>query len=430
MSQRKINVSYISRVEGQGTINVEVNHKGEVTKSELAIFEPMRFFEAFLKGRKFFEVHELTSRICGICPISHQITALRAVEKAYNIEVSEQTRDLRRLLALSGWIQSHSLSVFFLTAPDYLGYDGVVSMAAEHRDVVELALRMKKLGNDLGEIVGGKAVHPISTVVGGFSKVPLREELNPFIRRLKAAKKEMLGTTKLIGNFDYPVIEGESELVAISSDERYAINEGRLVSNRSLDVPEGEYRTKIVENQVTHSNAKQSYVMDRGTFMVGPLARVVLNHKQLTPGAKKAIMEIGLDLDSTDPFMNVKARVVEIIFAVEESLKIIRRLRLDVAEQPVHAHIGMPCQGSVLTEAPRGLLYHDYHFDKSGAVSAADIVPPTAHNSAHVEDSLRILSPNVVKEGGDLALRCEMLVRAYDPCISCSVHAIVLKKKD
>jgi len=428
LKSKKVEVRYVARVEGQGAIKVEVTPKGEVKRAQFAIFEPPRYFEAFLRGRKFSEIHELTSRICGICPIAHQMTALRAVENAYGLEVSEQTKDLRRLLALSGWIQSHSLSVFFLTAPDYLGYDGVVSMSADHRDVAELALRMKKLGNDIGEVVGGRAIHPVSAVVGGFTKVPTKEEMEPFVDRLKRAKKEMLGVTDLIKSFDYPVIEEESELVSIASDQRYAVNEGRLVSNRGMDVDEQEYRDVIVENQVSHSNAKQSRASGRGTFMVGPLARVVLNQKTLTPLARRVVGKIDLDLASTDPFMNVKARVVEIMLAIEESLNILKRVKLGIAEQPVQPHIGMPCGGAALTEAPRGLLYHEYRFDKSGLCTSADIVPPTAHNAAHVEDSLRRLAPGIAAQGGDLSLKCEMLVRAYDPCISCSVHALVLKE--
>jgi len=413
-------------VEGQGSIDVEVGGGGKVRRSEFAIFEPMRFFEAFLKGRKFHEVHELASRICGICPIAHQITALRAVENAFGIQVSEQTKELRRLLALSAWIQSHSLSVFFLTAPDYLGFDGAVSMAAEHRDLVELALRTKKLANDVGELVGGRAVHPISAVVGGFTKIPAKEELEPLLGRLQRARKEVLGTAGIIAGFNYPSLELRSELACISSKDRYAVNEGRLVTNMGLDATEADYRKFIVERQVPYSNAKQSRMAGRGTFMVGPLARVVLNHAQLTPGARKAMKDMELDLGSSDPFMNIKARVVEIVYAIEESIGIIRRLRLDVAEQPARGRTGLPCAGAALTEAPRGLLYHRYAFDKSGVITAADIVPPTAHNSAHVEDSLRAFSPKVVAGGGDLSLQCEMLVRAYDPCISCSVHAVVL----
>ncbi len=428
MKSKKVNVCYVARVEGQGAINVEVDVHGEVKKSEFAIFEPMRFYEAFLKGRKYSEVHELTSRICGICPIAHQMTALRAVENAYGIEVSEQTRQLRRLLAFSAYIQSHTLSVFYLTAPDYLGYDGVVSMAADHRELVEFALRMKKLGNDIGEVVGGRAVHPISAVVGGFTKVPSREDLLPFVPKLKAARKEMLEAAKVVGGFDYPVIEDDNELVCIHSDDWYSINEGHLVSNKGIDVPEEEYRAVIDERQVRHSNTKRSTVKGRSTFMVGPLARVASNQGQLSPSAKRAVKAVGLDLNTTDPLMNIKARIVELLQAMDESLEIIQEVKLDVAEQPVRVHVGMPCEGAALTEAPRGLLYHGYRFDRSGVVTHADIVPPTAHNSAHVEDMMRALAPKVVKQGGDLSFACEKLVRAYDPCISCSVHATVVSK--
>ncbi len=430
MKSTKVNVCYVARVEGQGAINVEVTPKGEVKRSEFAIFEPMRFYEAFLRGRMFSEVHELTSRICGICPIAHQITALRAVENAYGIEITEQTRQLRRLLAFSAWIQSHSLSVFYLTAPDYMGYDGVVSMAEDHRDLVEFALRIKKLGNDIGEVVGGRAVHPISAVVGGFTKIPSKEELDPFLPRLNTAKKEMLDAAKLVGSFDYPAIGEESELVCISSDGWYSINEGRLVSNRGLDASEEDYRRMIVEKQVVHSNAKRSEVSGRGTFMVGPLARVSLSRSQLTEGARKAVRLVGLDTDSTDPFTNIRARVVEIVLAIDESIKIIKGLKFDATQEPVKAPVGMPCEGAALTEAPRGLLYHAYRFDRSGVVTNADIVPPTSHNSGHIEDSLRALSPKVLAHGGDLGFECEKLVRAYDPCISCSVHATVVKEDE
>ncbi len=423
-SSQKVEVCYVSRVEGQGAINVEVGTDGEVKRSEFAIFEPMRFFEALLRGRKFSEVHEISSRICGICPITHQITALRAVENAYGLEVSEQTRDLRRLMALSGWIQSHSLSVFFLTAPDYMGYDGVVSMAADHRAVAEMSLRLKKLGNDIGEVVGGRAIHPISMVVGGFTKVPSRADLQPFERRLEEALEDMESAAELLAGFDYPRIGEASELVAISNPDEYAINEGRMVSTEGLDVAEEDYRTQIIEEQVNHSNAKQSKVKGRDVFMVGPLARVVLNGEKLSGRARKLRSEIGFDGDSRDPFMNIKARAVEISHALEESLDIIGKLRVDVAEQPARPHVGVPCQGAALTEAPRGLLYHAYGFDKTGVVTGSDIVPPTAHNSAHVEVSLRRLAGQGVTDGEDLRHRCEMLVRAYDPCISCSVHSI------
>jgi len=419
-SDKKVEVCYIARVEGQGAINVEVTNSGN-TSAQFAVFEPIRLFEAFLVGRKYHEVHELASRICGICPITHQITALRAIENALKVEVTPQTRALRRLLALSGWIQSHTLSLYFLTAPDYLGFDGAISMASKHEDAVKQGLRLKKLGNDLSETVGGRAVHPISAVVGGFTKAPTKEELAEIRERLKKEKDDIWSAVDLFSGFNYPEIDRKTELVAISSDEEYAVNEGRLRSSGGIDSPEQDYRIHVQEKEVDYSNTKSSLVKGND-FLVGPIARVSLNNQKLTPDAKKAAKRLALDLPCFDPFANIKARVVEVVYALDESIRIIDTLRLDFSEQPVQAEIGTPCEGAALTEAPRGLLYHWYKLDRSGVVQKADIVPPTAHNSTSIEASLCALAPKLLKEGHDLTLGCEMLVRAYDPCISCSVH--------
>jgi coenzyme F420-reducing hydrogenase alpha subunit len=420
-SGKKVEVCYMARVEGQGGINVEVSSTGNA-KAQFAVFEPIRFFEAFLIGRKYNEVHELASRICGICPIAHQMTALRAVENALKVDVTPQTRALRRLLALSGWIQSHTLSLYFLTAPDYLGFDSAIGMATEHRDAVKQALRLKKLGNDLSEIVGGRAVHPISALVGGFSKAPTKEDLAEIRQRLKSEKKDIWNTVDLFRSFDYPEIDRKTELVAISSDEEYAVNEGRLRSSNGLDSSEREYRMHVQEKEAAYSNTKNSFINGHD-FLVGPIARVNLNYQKLTPDAKKTAKLIGLALPCYDPFANIKARVVELVYALDEAMRIIDALRLDFSEQPIPAETGTSCEGAALTEAPRGLLYHNYKLDSSGVVQKADIVPPTAHNSANVESSLCALAPMLLKKGKDLKLGCEKLVRAYDPCISCSVHA-------
>lgn len=419
-SDKKVEVCYIARVEGQGAINVEVTSSGN-TSAQFAVFEPIRLFEAFLIGRKYYEVHELASRICGICPITHQITALRAIENALKVEVTPQTRALRRLLALSGWIQSHTLSLYFLTAPDYLGFDGAISMASKHEDAVKQGLRLKKLGNDLSETVGGRAVHPISAVVGGFTKAPTKEELAKIRERLKKEKDDIWSAVDLFSGFNYPEIDRKTELVAISSDEEYAVNEGRLRSIGGIDSPEQDYRIHVQEKEVDYSNTKSSLVKGND-FLVGPIARVSLNNQKLTPDAKKAAKRLGLDLPCHDPFANIKARVVELVYALDECMRIIDMIRLDFSEQPIRAEIGTPCEGAALTEAPRGLLYHWYKLDRSGVVQQADIVPPTAHNSTSIEASLCALAPKLLKEGQDLTLGCEMLVRAYDPCISCSVH--------
>jgi len=424
-SDRKVEVRYIARVEGQGAINVEVTSSGN-TSAQFAVFEPIRLFEAFLVGRKYHEVHELASRICGICPIAHQITALRAVENALKVEVTPQTRALRRLLALSGWIQSHALSLYFLTAPDYLGFDGAIGMAGKYGDAVKQGLRLKKLGNDLSETVGGRAVHPISAVVGGFTKAPIKEELANIRERLEDEKDEIWSAVDLFRSFDYPEIGRKTELVAISSDKEYAVSEGRLKSIGGIDSPEDDYRIHVKEREVGYSNTKSSLI-EGNDFLVGPIARVSLNYQKLTTDAMKAVKRLGLNLPCHDPFANIKARVVELVYALDECMRIIDMLRLDFSEQPIRVETGIPCEGAALTEAPRGLLYHWYKLDRSGVVQQADIVPPTAHNSTSIEASLRAFAPKLLKGGRDLTLGCEMLVRAYDPCISCSVHVARVK---
>ncbi|MGD0331205.1 MAG: Ni/Fe hydrogenase subunit alpha [Nitrososphaeria archaeon] len=413
-------MSYVARVEGQAGINVEVTGAGEAS-AQFKVFEPMRFFEAFLVGRRYHEVHELASRICGICPIAHQMTALRAVENAFKVEVTAQTRALRRLLSLSAWIQSHTLSLYFLTAPDYLGFGGAFEIAKDNIDVVRQALRLKKLGNDIGELIGGRAVHPISAIVGGFTKEPTKEGLAEIRLRLKKEKEAIWDAVELFRRFDYPSVDRETELVAISSDEEYAVNEGKLTSSSGLNVREGEYRTHVEEKEVNYSNTKKSFI-DGKEFLSGPIARVSLNYGKLTSDAKKASDQLGFSPPSFDPFMNIKARVIEIVYALDEAVRIIDNLRLGFSEQPIKAETGTPCEGAALTEAPRGLLYHWYKFDSSGTVQKADIVTPTAHNSASIESSLCSLAPKLLKQGQDLTLGCEKLIRAYDPCISCSVH--------
>ncbi len=421
---RKINICYVARVEGQGAINVEVSETG-VAEAQFAIFEPMRFFEAFLVGRKYHEVHEISSRICGICPIAHQITALRAVENALKVDITSQTRALRRLLALSSWIQSHTLSLYFLTAPDYLGSDGAISMAKKHEDLIDQALQLKKVGNDLSEIVGGRAVHPISAVFGGFTKIPEKEDLTEVKERLAQQKAKIGSTVDLFSSFNYPEVDRDSALVAISNDEEYAVNEGRLRSNKGLDVTEKEYRKHVREKEAPYSNAKSSLINGED-FLVGPIARVSLNYEKLTVDAKKAAKQMDLHIPNCNPFMNIKARVVELIYALDECMRIIDTLRLDVREHPVQAEVKSG-EGFALTEAPRGLLYHGYKLDSSGLVQKADIVPPTAHNSSNIEASLCEFASELVKKDQDLTFGCEKLVRAYDPCISCSVHVTKLR---
>ena len=426
-----INVGYIARVEGQGELDIRVED-GVVRHARFAVFEPPKFYESWLVGRSCSELHELTSRICGICPIPHQITALRSVEDAEGIEVSDQTRDLRKLLMYSNHIMSHTLSVYILSAPDFLGYESIIPMVGKHLDLIKRALKMKKTGNDISELIGGRAVHPVSAIVKGFTSIPTEAELEATKRRLQEIKNDAYETIKLTSQLPFPDFERDCEHLAISDPKEYALNEGKLNSNRGFMVDEKEYRNYVSEGQLDYSWTKISTVKGRDSFLSGPLARVNLNFKQLTDETKKAAEEAGFKPPCYNPFKSIIARALEIYNAITDSIAIIDRLKPDpndaVIEESFTKRAG---EGFAITEAPRGLLYHNYKMDEKGIVQKADIVTPTAHNARNIERDLETLLPEV--KGLPLeeaTLKCEMLVRSYDPCISCSVHVTRIDSKD
>lgn len=420
---KQIKVDYLARVEGEGALDIKIKDN-EIESLQLRIFEPPRFFQGFLVGRKFDEVPGIVSRICGICPASHQITSIMALEDAMGIEASQQTRDLRKLLALSQYIQSHTLHVYMLAAPDFLGYESVLAMVPDYGPVVERALKLKRLGNDLTICVGGREVHPVTAVINGFTRVPSKKELEGFKERLLAAKEDVLETVKLVANFPIPDFVRECEHVALSDKDVYAINEGRLVSTEGLDIPAWQYRNHIKEKHEAHSSALHSYIVGRGSFMVGPLPRVNLNFNQLSPDAKKAARETGVEFPNFNPFYSALARAIELVDAVDQSIEIIDRL--DPVEEDTSFEI-KGGQGFALTEAPRGTLYHSYTINDQGIVEEADIVSPTAHNVNNMEQDLWQFVPSVLDLPHDEAtLKCEMVVRNYDPCISCSAHFLKL----
>ena len=415
---RKINVNYIARVEGRSALNIGISKDGKIEDLRFRIYEPPRFFEAFLIGRKLDEVMELTSRICGICPVAHQITALRSIENALGIEISEQTRDLRKLLAMSGIMQSHTLSMYFLSLPDLLGYESMIAMIKEHSDVVKRALKIKKLANDITEAIGGRAVHPITAVINGFTNLPSRKKLDALMKRLKDAKKDALESVELFSKQEIPNFTRKCEHLAISDSNEYAINNGRLKSTEGLDIDEEEYRKYIHEEQVPYSTALHSKIKARNSFMVGPLPRLNLNFRQLSTDAKETASD--LKFPNFNPFFSHIARAIEIVNYIDESIEIIGRLPLKEENRSFEIEAGT---GSAITEAPRGTLYHGYEIDQNGIVRKADIVPPTAHNANNIEKDMREFIPTLLDLSLDeIAFKCEMLIRAYDPCISCSTH--------
>jgi len=420
---REIEVGYIARVEGQGSLEIRVS-SGKVDELRFDIFEPPKFFEAFLIGRHCSEVHELTSRICGICPVPHQITALRAVENALGIHIGEQTRDLRKLMNYGCHIQSHILNLYFLAAPDYLGYESLFPMVKEHLEVVKRALRLKKLGNDLIELIGARAIHPTSAVVNGFTKIPERGDMELMRKRLVDAKQDACDTVEFVSSWKMPDFSRESEHVALSASGEFAINEGLLVSTEGMRIEEDKYREYVKESQVDYSWAKHSRIAGRGSFLVGPLARVNLNLDKLSHDAKKLAKEIGFEVPNFNPFMAHVARALEVVNAIDDCIEIIDRVPLREEDRSYQVKSGT---GFAVTEAPRGILYHSYEIGDDGSVKKADIVTPTAQNARNIENDLRALVPSMADlTNEDATLSCEMLVRAYDPCISCSVHYVNL----
>lgn len=427
MSQREVKVDYVARVEGETALDISIKD-GQITDLQLRLYEPPRFFQAFLVGRHYEEVPDLVARICGICPVSHMMTALQALEQALDIVPSSETRHLRELLALSQWIQSHALHTYMLAAPDYLGYSSVLEMVPEHKAVVEQALRLKRLGNDLTTLIGGREIHPVTAVIGGFTHVPDREEVRAMISRLKAAKKDVDDMVDLAANLPLPHLTRGMEWVSLKGDKSYPVLKGYLSSNKGLRAEKEDYRQHIRETHVDHSNALFSSIKDRGSFIVGPLSRINQNFHLLSPDAQAAARRNKLVYPSCNPFDSIPARAVETMWAVDRCIELLDDLTLKADQQPVIK--GSSGAGYGLTEAPRGLLYHYYRIDKQGLIEDADIVPPTAHNAYNIEEDLRRYVPDMLGlTDEELTLRCEMLIRAYDPCFSCSVHFLKVNIK-
>jgi coenzyme F420-reducing hydrogenase alpha subunit len=423
--EKNILVDYVARVEGESLIDVKIDN-GEIKELKLNIWEPPRFFEGFLVGCKYSDVPEIVSKICGICPVAHMITSCRAVENAMNFAPSQQTRRLRDLLAWSQNLSSHVLHVYFLAAPDFLGYDSAITMLPKYGDAVKRALKMKTVANELTTIVGARAVAPPACIVGGFTRLPSEEALKRSREALKGIKEDAVETVKLVSQLELPDFEREAEFVSVRGEKEYAINEGYLYSNKGIQAPEREFRKYISEVQSPHSNAKWSKVVGRDSFQVGALARVNLNQDQLSEDSKAAIEENGLKFPTNNTFAITAAQAVEITQSIDACINIIDEI-LPLKE--IRSNVAVaPGEGYAITEAPRGLLYHNYRINKKGYIEKADIVSPTAHNSLNMENDLKVLVQKYIDLPTEkLTFLCEQLIRAYDPCFSCSVHSLKVK---
>ncbi len=422
---RSLDVKALTRVEGEGAMHVTVLD-GEVTDVKLSIYEPPRFFEAFLRGRAYTEPPDITARICGICPVAYQMSSCLAIEDACGVVVDGQLGALRRLLYCGEWIESHALHIYMLHAPDFLGYDSAISLARDHRALVERGLRLKRIGNALVEVVGGRPIHPINVRVGGFYKLPSRSGLGELLPELRWAREAAVETVEWVSGFSFPSLEGEWDLIALSSADEYPIM-GRTIAAASgrLEIDVSEFSNHIVEEHVEHSNALHGK-WAQGEFMVGPLARYSLNYDQLPDIARQAASGAGLGTECRNPFQSIVVRAVEVVAACDDAIRIIESY-----EPPTSPALEVEPRAGVghgTSEAPRGLLYHRYEIDGEGIIRSAVIVPPTSQNQRAIEHDLtHVVEANLDLDDAELTALCEHAIRNYDPCISCATHFLDLK---
>ena len=389
-----IKVDYLARVEGEGAMYLKI-HEGKLQDVKLNIFEPPRFFEGFLRGRSYAEAPDITARICGICPVAYQMSAVHAMEHALGVAVTGPVRDLRRLLYCGEWISSHALHIYLLHAPDFLGYESAVHMARDHPAEVERGLQLKKTGGEIMTLLGGREIHPINVRVGGFFRAPTRKELQSLVEPLKRARERALETVHWVSAFDFPAFEQDYIFVALRHPGEYPLNEGRIVSNKGLDIAAAQFGDYFKEEQVEYSHALHCVLKEgHESYHVGPMARYALNFDRLPAQVQCAAKEAGLEAVCANPFKSIIVRSIEVLYACEEALRIIENY--EMPERPfVDAKIAAGT-GYAATEAPRGLLYHRYKIDGKGDIEDAVIVPPTSQNQKMIEDPAFTTSLNAL----------------------------------
>ncbi|MFF4161255.1 Ni/Fe hydrogenase subunit alpha [Streptomyces sp. NPDC001678] len=429
---RVLHVGSLARVEGEGALHLRIDD-GTVAAAQLKIYEPPRFFEAFLRGRRHTEPPDITSRVCGICPVAYQTSACRAIEDVCGVTVDGQLAALRRLLYCGEWIESQTLHIYLLHAPDFLGYDSAIHLARDRRADVERGLRLKQAGNAILELLGGRSIHPVNVRVGGFHRTPTRAELRPLAERLRRARDDAEETVRWVAGFDFPDAECDADLLALAEPGTYAIDGGTPTAlpygdgRKPRAFPVRDFTAHVVEEQVPYSTALQAR-LDGRRHLTGSLARYAISGHLLPPSVQEAARAAGLDGVCRNPFRSIVVRAVEVLYAVEEALRLI-----DTYEPPPRPAVDVPPRagtGHGATEAPRGTLYHRYALDAEGLVTDARLVPPTSQNQGAIEEDLRRIVQDRLRRGdatdAELTRLCERAIRNHDPCISCSAHFLDL----
>ena len=424
---RTIKIDMMARVEGEGALNVTVKN-GQVQDVQLRIFEPPRFFEAFLQGRHVNEVPDIVARICGICPVAYQMSAVHALEPIFGVVIPPGIRDLRRLLYCGEWIESHVLHIYMLQAPDFLGFASGLDMARIHPDLVKRGLRIKKAGNQLITLLGGRSVHPVSVKIGGFSQVPTKDQLYGLKDELRWGRDAAVKTLEWVSGFTFDDPEQDYTFLSLREPTEYPMNTGSLVTNEGHLWNVSEFEEHFHEEQVPYSTALHCTFQGK-SYLTGPLARLALNHDQLSPLTKEIFSETGIPLPFKQASMGIIARSVEVLYAFDEALRIIEEY-----EPPQTPSVSVSFKagsGIAATEAPRGVLYHRYQVNEDGTIQLAKIVPPTSQNQRRIEDDLRNMLPALLHlNNKEVAAKCEEHIRSYDPCISCATHFLKFSKEE
>lgn len=416
-----VGIEHITRVEGHGNIIIDVK-EGKIRELRMDIVESPRFFEAMALGRSYKEVAHITSRICGICAVTHTTTSIKAIESALGFEPSIQTIKLRKLLLNAEFIQSHILHVYFLTAPDFFRVSSVFGMVKDNKETVLRGMRLKSLANELCALVGGRHIHPITLKIGCFSKNPEQKDLIAFKEKIIKARPEIEKTVEFFRNLKTPEFERETEYVSLTCPDEYALYDGNIKSSDNGETKPADYLDKVKEFMVRHATAKHAKA-NRDSYMVGALARFNNNYEHLHPRAKEVAEEMGLKHPCYNPYMNNIAQVVETVHCFEDSISLIDDLLSNGLQDEKAELTPKAGRGVGATEAPRGTLYHEHKLDENGKITYGNYVIPTGQNLANIENDLKSLVPKILnKQKDDIILDIEMLVRAYDPCISCATH--------
>jgi sulfhydrogenase subunit alpha len=426
-----INIDHLYRVEGHGGITIELDN-GDVKNIKANIFEGSRFFEVLLQGKYYDELPAIIARVCAICTTAHTLASINAVENAFNIKVSQRTKLLRELLNYAGIIESHALHIFFLVLPDILGFPSAIKMAAEYPEEVKKALRIKKLGNTLQELVGGRAIHPVNPIIGGFAKMPDKAQFKDLKKDLQEGLEESCSITKLFLDYKCPTFQKSPTIyAALSQDGKYSFVGDKIKNTLDKKVRDiKDFREICNEKVVSHSTAKQSLYSNK-PFMVGAQARIIINGDKLT-GLAKELKEELFDESSVDNiFCNNIAQMIELVHAISEASTLVNKLIELKEEEPSLPEVDVKaCSGVGAVEAPRGSLYHHYQFDEEGKCIDADVITPTAQNLANLEKDIKVSVERLIKNPEeDLKHKLQMVARAYDPCISCATHFIELKAR-